>query len=135
MERSLLILFRSTLAERSQLKVLLDIALAVKFLAGAGARHVADVAEDGTFEPGAIELANDRPCDARVAIRVAAIEEVFVVEADGNLVSLRRGRRPLENFLCPVHAQVVVHPAEVEHLRLSGVPKLVVCFGALKLFF
>ena len=36
-------------------------------------------------------------------------------------------------FLGPVHPQIVVHPAVVEHLELSGVPEIVVGLGVFKL--
>ena len=64
---------------------------------------------------------------------VAAVEFVLVVEAYGNLVRYGWRWRPFENFLSPVHAQVVVHPAGVDHLHLSGVPERVVSLGVFEL--
>ncbi len=58
--------------------------------------------------------------------------KVFVVEVDRGLVRLMRIRGPLQDLLCPVHAHVVVHPALFQHLALRGVPKFIVCLGALE---
>src|SRR6202795_3500493 len=47
----------------------------------------------------------------------------------------RRRSGPLQNFLSPVHAHVVVHPSGRDHLHLGGVPERVVGLGILKLRF
>src|SRR6202789_3984783 len=41
---------------------------------------------------------------------------------------------PLEDFLGPVHAHAVVHPAVVDHLELRGVPEIVVRAALLHFF-
>ena len=43
-------------------------------------------------------------------------------------------RTPLQNFLCPVHAQIVVHPAGQNHLLLGRIPHEIVGRALLQLF-
>src|SRR5579871_1676478 len=59
-----------------------DISFAIELAAGAGRRHVADGSVNRSFgTPCAIMLAPDCPGDSGVAVGVAAVEFVAVVEA------------------------------------------------------
>jgi len=78
-------------------------------------------------------LAHDGPGDPGVAVGVAAVELITIIEADGTLVRDGTRRTPFQDFLGPVHAHVIVHPAGKDHFLLSGVPKNVVSFCMLQL--
>src|SRR6185312_4203142 len=101
---------------------LLDIELRVELAAGACAGHVSNFAEYRPLAPGAVELAYNGPRDAGVAVRIAAVEEVFVIEVHCALECRFDVRRPFQNLLGPVHAHDIVHPADMRHLRLRSVP-------------
>lgn len=77
--------------------------------------------------------ARDAPHAADVAVRVAAVELVLVVEVDRRVEGLLRGGAPLEDLLRPVHAHEAVHLAEVHHLALRRVPDVLVRLRRLKL--
>ena len=68
-------------------------------------------------------LADNGPRDSGVAVRVAAIEFIFVIQVDRHLEGPRRGLAPFQNLLGPIHAHVVVHEAGLHHLHLRGVPQ------------
>ena len=87
----------------------------------------------GSIEPWAVELAHDGPCDPRVAIGIAAVELISVIQYHGPIEGSRGIGRPFEDFLGPVHPHIVVHPAGRNHFALGGVPEIVVGFGALQL--
>ena len=110
-----------------------DVALRIEFFARAFTGHVADQSEDGSVKPRAVMLADHGPGDAGVAVGVAPVQLVAVVERDGPLVAEGDRGRPLQNLLGPVHAHVVVHPPGLDHLALGCVPQLVVGLGALQL--
>ena len=84
--------------------MLADVLARVEFLGGAFAGHRSDEAEDGFIEPGAVVLADDGPCDAGVAVGIAAVELVAVVEIDGPFEGSSGVGRPLEDLLGPVPA-------------------------------
>src|ERR1035437_2464621 len=113
--------------------LLVDIRLSVELPRDRSTCHGPHQTEDGAVEPGPVVLANDRPCNAGIAARVAAAKFVSIVQKDCSVECSGRVRRPLESLFRPVHAQVVVHPAGRNHLLLSCVPKLVVGFAALQL--
>src|ERR1017187_7425309 len=113
--------------------LLVDIRLSVELPRDRSTCHGPHQTEDGAVEPGPVVLANDRPCNAGIAARVAAVQFVTIVQKDCPVECSGRVRRPLENLFRPVHAQVVVHPAGRNHLLLSCVPKLVVGLAALQL--
>ena len=87
----------------------------------------------GPLEPRTVELSDDRPRNPRIAIRVAAIKEVLVVQITPRCGTPPAATTPLQNLLRPVHAHVVVHPAGVDHLHLRCIPQLVVRLGVLEL--
>ena len=78
------------------MKILFNICPAIELAARAGAGHEANLAEDGALEPRAIKLPHDGPGNARVAVRVAAVEFVLVIEADGDPVGQGWRRRTPE---------------------------------------
>jgi len=78
-------------------------------------------------------LAGNRPRNALIAVRIAAIEFVAVVESNSPLKSTGGIRSPLEDHLGPVHPHVIVHPALRHHLALGGVPEVVVGFSGFEL--
>ena len=67
-------------------------------------------------------FADDRPGDAGVAVGVAAVDLVTIIQPNCNLIGRLRRLGPLENFFRPIHAQVSVHPTRQHHLLLRGVP-------------
>lgn len=77
--------------------------------------------------------AGDAPHAADVAVGVAAVELVLVVEVQRRRERLFRARAPLEDLLCPVHAHEAVHLAEVHHFALRRVPYVLVRLRRLKL--
>jgi len=78
-------------------------------------------------------LPADAPSDACVAIGVAPIEFITVVEAHSDLAGFRGRRRPLQNLVTPIRPQVIVHPAAVDHLSLGRAPQRVMGFCILEL--
>ena len=79
-------------------------------------------------------LAYDGPRNARVAVGVATVKFIPVIEPNRTLVSGSNRRTPLQDLLGPVHPHVVVHPARQDHLFLSSVPQGIVSFSLLWLF-
>ena len=75
----------------------------------------------------------EHPADSGVAVGVAAILLVLVVQINKRAVCLGGVGRPFENLFAPVHPHVVVHPAREHHLALGGVPVGVVGGGGLQL--
>ena len=51
-------------------------------------------------------LAANRPCDACIAVGVASIELVPIVEPHRDLERLGRSAAPFEDFLRPIHSHV-----------------------------
>ena len=62
--------------------------------------HVADLAEDRPLEPGPVVLAVD-PGDIGVGVRVAAAQEMAVVELQRRGVGLPRGSATIPGSSCP----------------------------------
>ena len=77
-------------AAQPRRQILPNVFLAVEFSACTLAGHVTNLAEDGTLEPRAIEFPYDRPRNPGIAVGIAAIEFVLVVETDGKPVGLGR---------------------------------------------
>src|SRR5208282_1503528 len=98
-----------------------------------GERHISHPSKHWTLEPRAIVLAYDRPGNARVAVGVAPVEFITVIEPNRTLVSGNNRRTPFQDFLGPVHPHVVVHPARQDHLFLSSVPQRIMSFSLLEL--
>ena len=94
--------------------------------------HVAHFAEDRALAPGAVVLAED-PCNVREGIRVAAVEEIPVVDRERSGERLFGRRAPFEDLFAPIHAHIVVHVAGVPHLAHRGVPIRIVRFGGFEL--
>ena len=84
-------------------------------------RHRADGPPDGPRGERPVELP-EAPLDARVAVRIVAVERVLVVQLDHRRERLARRRAPFENLLAPQHAQVIVDAAFGGQLPLCGVP-------------
>ena len=104
----------------------LEVLLQRQFAGRVGGAHVADLAEDLALgPPGAIVTAQD-PKDAGVGIGVATVDGVLVVERDHGFQRVLGRGGPLQNFLAPQHAQIVVHAAVFAQLILGGVPQPVV---------
>lgn len=57
----------------------------------------------------------------------------LVIQVDGILQGLLRGRCPFEDFLGPVHAHESVHLSKMSELFLRRVPQVVVGLGAFQL--
>ena len=68
-----------------------------------------------------------------VAVGVAAVHLVSVVEVERDLERRLGVGAPFEDFLRPVHPQIIVHPARENHLFLRGVPERVVGLGGFEL--
>src|ERR1700733_13935054 len=100
----------------------IDIALGIEFLPCRYTRHIANGAEDRTFEPWTVMYPCDGPCNALIAIRIASVELILIVQNHSIVKGPCRVRRPFENLLRPVHAQVIMHPSVLHHLHLRGVP-------------
>jgi hypothetical protein len=98
--------------------------LGIEFLACARARHVAYLAEDRALRAGDSRIC-DGPCNSCVAVGVAAVEFVLVLEAHGDAVGF--GGR--SEFLRAIHVDVVVHACGVQHLHLRGVAERIVSLG------
>mmetsp|Transcript_14257 Transcript_14257/g.39074 ORF Transcript_14257/g.39074 Transcript_14257/m.39074 type:complete len:277 (-) Transcript_14257:507-1337(-) len=109
-----------------------DVARHVELAVHPPLAHVAHHAEDGRLLPRPVVVAED-PGHARVAVGVAAIKAVLVVEVKKPLEPLLRRWRPLEHLLPPVHAHVVCHLASHDNLLLGRVPHLVLCCAILEL--
>src|ERR1017187_6968809 len=105
--------------------ILPDIRPRIDLLRNRRATHWPHQAEDRPVEPRAIMLAHNGPCNSRIAIRVAAVEFIAVIQHYRPLKGPGRVRRPFQNLLRPIHAHVVVHPTGVSHLPLGRVPQLV----------
>ena len=54
-----------------------------------------------------------------ITVRIPTIQVVLVIQVDGFLQSFLRGRGPLQDLFCPVHAQKSVHLALPHHLNLN----------------
>src|SRR6185436_7877037 len=89
----------------------IDVFTRVELARRARKRHPADGAGDRPLRPRPIVLAADRPRDVGVAVGVAPVEQIAIVQHDGEVERLVRPARPLEDLLRPVHAHVAVHPA------------------------
>ena len=88
-----------------------DIGAAVELPRSARVGHITYLAVDSSFgPPGTIVLADDRPGDSRITVRISPIQLLAVVEPHCNVVGDFGRRTPFENFLSPVHAQVSMHP-------------------------
>jgi hypothetical protein len=87
-------------------------------------RHVADGAVDRPTVEGPIE-APEAPEDPAVAVRVATVERVLVVEVLQHPHRALGVLGPRDDALAPEHPQVVVHPAVAEIGALARVPQLV----------
>lgn len=77
--------------------------------------------------------AGDGPHAAHIAVGIASVELVLVVEVQTHLQRLFRRPRPLEDLLGPIHAQKSMHFAGLHHLQLGRVPQVVVRFPELQL--
>ena len=72
--------------------------------------------------PKAIRTAK-HPENTTVGIGIAASESTFIVYMDHEAGSIFRRARPLQDFLAPEHAQVIVDAAFTEDLRLGRIPE------------
>ncbi len=128
---------RSRDAQRSQpiirVLVLPYICPRVELLRDRSPAHRPHQPEHRPVKPRPIVLAHNRPGDARIAVRIAPIQFIFVVQHHRPFEGARRVGRPLQNFLRPVHPHIVVHPAGVDHLPLRRIPQLVVGLAAFQL--
>src|SRR5580698_7865217 len=113
--------------------ILADIGVCVELFCEGRTAHGTDETEDGSIEPGAVVFADDGPGNAGIAVGIAAVEFVAVVEGDCPFERPRRIRRPFENLFGPIHAEIVVHPAGDDHLALGSVPEIVGGLAALEL--
>jgi hypothetical protein len=80
-------------------------------------------------------LADNGPRDSRVAVRVAAVEFIFVIQVNRRLEGPRRSLAPFQNFFGPVHAHIVVHKAGLHHLQLRGIPQRIMRLRIFQLAF
>src|ERR1700748_621148 len=87
---------------------IVDIALGIEFLPCRCTGHITNCAEDRTLEPWTVMHSCDGPCNALIAIRIASVELILIIQNYSIFKGPRRVRRPFENLLRPVHAQVVV---------------------------
>jgi hypothetical protein len=111
----------------------LHIALDVELPFGPAVAHVPDLSEDRALEPRAVVHPADRPGDPGVAVRVAPVQFIAVVQVDRLRQRLFRRLAPLQQLLGPVHPQVTVHLPACQHLFLGRVPQLVVGLAVLQL--
>src|ERR1022692_2482236 len=107
-------------------QILLNILFAVELFSCTLAGHISNLPEDGPFKPRAVELSDDGPRNPRVTVGVASIQFVFIVQPHSDLAGQCRRWSPLQDFFCPVHPQIVVHPTGIDHLHLRRIPKRVV---------
>lgn len=100
------------------------------FFTQAGGIHGADFAIDGAFLKGMVVFAK-APGDSGIAVGVASVEGVFVVEVKGSLEAFLGAFRPFEEFFTPIHAHVIVHFACFHHFQLGCIPVGIVGLGGL----
>src|ERR1019366_7667668 len=60
--------------------LLVDIRLSIELPRDRSTCHGPHQTEDGAVEPGPVVLADDRPCDAGIAARVATVQFVTIVQ-------------------------------------------------------
>ena len=89
--------------------------------------------KDGPLRPCSVKLPPDRPGNSRISIRITSIEFMLIVKLNSDVISLSGGRRPPQNFLSPIHAEIVVHPPVDDHLTLRRVPQRIVRLGVFHL--
>jgi len=76
----------------------LNVFLAVELLPRARTGHISNLSEDWPFKPGTVELSYDRPRNSCIAVGVAPIQFVLVIQAHCDLVCLSRRWAPLQNL-------------------------------------
>jgi hypothetical protein len=64
--------------------ILLDILLTVELLSYTSRGHVPNLNKDRSLEPWTVELSDDRPRNAGVAVGIAAVEFILIVQINGN---------------------------------------------------
>lgn len=65
------------------------------------AAHISDFTKDGPLGPPSPVVTAETPEDAAVAIRIATIQGVSVIQLDENLQRIAGMRRPLQDLLSP----------------------------------
>jgi len=80
-------------------------------------------------------VAAEAPSDAGIAVGVAAVEKVRIVEILERFIRGAVIRRPFNDFFGPIHPHVVRHRAKIDHLLHAGVPIFVVSRGGDQLSF
>ena len=77
---------------------------------------------------------HNRPGDARIAIGVAPIQFISVIQFHSPPISDGNGGTPLQKFLRPIHPEIIVHPASKNHLLLRRVPQRIMSRASLQFF-
>lgn len=88
--------------------------------------HVPNLTEDSPLLPAHVMDAANGPHAAHIAVGVATIQTVLVVQQDRVLQRLLRCRCPFQNLFGPVHAQKAVHLSLAYQLQLRRVPQVVI---------
>ena len=102
--------------------VLLYVRPGIEPLRGRFPSHGPYQPEDWPVKPRPVVFTDDGPGDACVAIGIAPVQLIFVVEQNRPFEGARRVGTPFENFLGPIHPHIVVHPSGIDHLPLRRIP-------------
>src|SRR5271157_6586423 len=99
-----------------------DVRLGIELLARALVAHEPHGAEDRPLGPWAVVLAAYRPGNSGVAVGVAAVHLIAIVQIDCDPKCRLGVDRPLQDLLGPVHPKIIMHTAGNDHLHLCRVP-------------
>ena len=102
-----------------------DIGINVPLFARALERHGPDKSKDGAPIEWPVELSK-APLDSSVAIRVAPVEAVLVVEVNKPRQRIGRLSGPLQHVFAPEHPGDVMHHTSDDELTLGGIPEFIV---------
>src|SRR5208337_428847 len=85
-----------------------DVRLGIELLACALVAHEPHGAEDRPLGPWAVVLAANRPGNSGVAVGVAAVHLVAIVQIDRDPKRRLGVNRPFQDLLGPVHAHIII---------------------------
>src|SRR5271157_1914371 len=95
-----------------------DVRLGIELLACALVAHEPHGAEDRPLGPWAVVLAANRPGNSGVAVGVAAVHLVAIVQIDRDPKRRLGVDRPFQDLLCQVYAHIIIYVAGNDHLHL-----------------
>src|SRR5271170_6852991 len=88
--------------------------------------HIPNLAVYRTLRTPRPIIPAECPENSAVGVGISPVQSIFIIQLDHDRRRFLRRPRPLQNFLRPQHAEVIVHPPFADKLHLRRIPQGIV---------